>query len=72
MSDLDKILDEDVEWRKKFNAMPIDGNCDSLCGKPANTWFGNTSRATCGDQTCINHLQSEYNEIGRRVAEDDD
>lgn len=63
MSDLDKILDEDVEWRKEFNAMKVTGDCDAGCEKPAKRWFGNTNQATCGDSRCLDVLQRRYNEL---------
>ena len=63
------ICDDNKEWRKKFEAMPVTGNCDNGCGKPAVEWFGDTSCATCGDRKCIASMQREYNAI--RYSEDE-
>ena len=49
--------------------MPVSGNCDSRCGKPATKWFGDTSCATCGDEKCIAIQLEEYNKPSK---EDDD
>lgn len=38
----------------------IKGSCDARCGKPAKRWFGNTSRATCGELQCIAILEASY------------
>lgn len=48
------------DWTTKFDQMPVTGNCDAHCGKPATTWFGHTSCATCGDSACINALRDSY------------
>lgn len=63
-------LSSTLKWRKAFNAMPVSGNCDSRCGKPATKWFGDTSCATCGDEKCIAIQLEEYNKPSKE--EDDD
>lgn len=60
MSDLDDILNSDKVWASEFHGMKVTGKCDSGCGKPATTWFGNTSAATCGDLDCIHKQQEAY------------
>lgn len=56
------------EWAEKFNRMPVTGDCDAGCGKPATTWFGLTSCATCGDSACVNVLQDSYDREGEKPA----
>lgn len=60
MSDLNQILNDKPGWREKFHAMPISGNCDARCGKPAKMWFGNTNQATCGAEKCYSVLYEDY------------
>jgi hypothetical protein len=63
--------EDELEFLKKLNAMPITGTCDSKsCDKPATRWFGRTSCATCGDQKCIAELQYEYDNMV--VSSDDE
>lgn len=50
----------DDKWRDSLDKMPVSGQCDARCGKPATTWFGRTSCATCGDSACVNVLQDSY------------
>jgi hypothetical protein len=54
---------DELEFLKELNAMPITGNCDSGCGKPATRWFGRTSCATCGDPECVDIQQREYDSM---------
>jgi len=63
-------MSSDIEWRKKFDAMPFgDRPCDSGCGKPPTKWFGDTSCATCGDAKCIKKQQDEYDSFQARDDE---
>lgn len=59
-SEYNESLESDVEWSQKFHSMPVTGNCDSGCGKPAKVWFGYTSCATCGDASCISIQTNRY------------
>jgi len=62
MSDLDEILKEDMKWYKEFHSMRVTGTCDAFgCNKPATTWFGNSSAATCGDAKCIDRIRELWN-----------
>ena len=63
MSAHNEILKEDKKWYQAFKEIPVVGNCDSGCGEPAKYWFGNTSVATCGSETCIEMQQQEYNNM---------
>jgi len=60
MSDLNDILNSDKVWAAEFESMKVTGKCDSGCGKPATTWFGNTSAATCGSAECIRKQKEAY------------
>lgn len=52
----------------EFNQMPVTGDCDAGCGKPATQWFGDTACATCGDSACVNVIQDSYDREGERPA----
>lgn len=67
---LNQILSEKCEWKKNFDAMPVSGNCDAKCGKPATHWFGNTSRATCGFNKCIDVMCAERDAMVTREDEE--
>lgn len=56
----------DEKWLDSFDKMPVSGQCDARCGKPATTWFGMTSCATCGDSACVNVLQDSYDREGEK------
>ena len=60
MSDLNSILNEDKEWRKRFDSIKVTGKCDSGCGKDAVRWFGNTSVAVCKDTDCFQKQAEAY------------
>jgi hypothetical protein len=59
-------MTQDENWRAGFDKMPVTGHCDAGCGKPATTWFGLTSCASCGDSACVNVLQDSYDREGER------
>jgi hypothetical protein len=54
----------DGKWQDSFDKLPVTGSCDGGCGKPATTWFGRTSCATCGDSACVKVLQDSYDREG--------
>lgn len=50
------------KWAE-FHAMKVTGTCDAKqCEKPATTWFGLTSVAHCGNESCINELQHNFDQ----------
>lgn len=63
----------DDQWAANFDKLPVTGDCDAGCGRPATTWFGMTSCAHCGDVVCHATLQVRYNEfVQRQVDQEED
>lgn len=55
---------------KKINPslMKVTGKCDNYnCSKDAKYWYSNTSAAICGQQKCINVMDSKYQELSDEI-----
>jgi hypothetical protein len=57
----DSVLPTPEELLKESGAPS--GDCDAGCGRPARTWFGLSSCASCGSPDCIEILQDERDNI---------